>query len=95
MENFNLSGFLTGLFSFLVTGLFHPVVIKLEYHFSYKVRWVLFIPGFLLIILSLFLQKDMLSVFSGVSGFAMIWSSHEMKEQHKRVILRGLPRKQR
>ena len=38
----NLQGALIGLVAFLIIGIFHPIVIKSEYHFSHKV-WPLFL----------------------------------------------------
>ncbi len=93
MKELNFFGFLTGLFSFIVIGLFHPVVIKLEYHFGKKIWWILFFPGVLLSVISLFFMNDTVSVLLGILGFALIWSARELIEQHKRVMLRGLERK--
>lgn len=40
----NGSGILIGLTTFIVIGVFHPVVIKCEYYFSDRV-WPVFLAG--------------------------------------------------
>lgn len=80
----NFEGLLTGLAAFFIIGLFHPVVIKLEYHFGRKVWWALFIPGLFFSGFSLVLA-DIYSIISGCIGFALFWSTMEIFMQHKRV----------
>ena len=41
----NYSGILVGLGTFLIIGLFHPIVIKSEYYFGVKCWWVFFVVG--------------------------------------------------
>ena len=41
----NLSGLLVGLATFLIIGLFHPIVIKSEYHFGVRCWWVFLLVG--------------------------------------------------
>lgn len=80
----NIYGFLTGLYTFLLIGVFHPVVIKMEYHLGKRYWWILFIPGLAFALLSLFL-RDVYSVISGVFGFVLLWSTKELFKQHQRV----------
>lgn len=81
----NYQGVLIGLAAFFIIGLFHPLVIKLEYRFGKKIWWVLFIPGILFITLSLFLTQ-FFSIISGCLGFAFLWSTGEIFMQHERVL---------
>jgi hypothetical protein len=78
-------GFLIGIAAFIVIGSFHPVVIKLEYHFGKKVWWTLLIPAILLIGLSLFVG-DILSIIFGVVGAGFLWSTLEIFWQHNRAL---------
>ena len=87
----NFEGLLTGLAAFFIIGLFHPVIIKLEYHYGKKVWWILFVPGLFFTIFSVFLS-DFYSIISGCLGFALFWSTVEIFMQHKRV-LRGQAKK--
>lgn len=74
-----------GALSFVTIGVFHPVVAKLEYHYGKQSWWVLFIPGLFSIVFSMF-ASDLFSIALGVLGFSLLWSSHEIFKQHKRVL---------
>lgn len=79
------SGLIIGAISFLIIGIFHPIVIKCEYYFSEKV-WPLFlIGGAIFCILSLFINQMVISAALAVTGFTMLWSIGELKEQTERV----------
>ena len=79
------SGVIIGAISFLIIGIFHPVVIKCEYYFTDKV-WPFFLAGGLIFCaLSLFIQQIILSAAFAVLGFTMLWSIGELKEQRERV----------
>ncbi|MDE6879291.1 MAG: DUF4491 family protein, partial [Odoribacter sp.] len=41
----NLTGLLIGICTFLIIGIFHPVVIKCEYYFGTRCWWVFLILG--------------------------------------------------
>jgi hypothetical protein len=82
----HLEGLLIGLAAFVLIGLFHPVVIRVEYHFGKKV-WPLFLfTGLAAIAGSLFPDQRIPSVLLGVLGFALIWSTIELFKQHERVL---------
>jgi len=89
---FNLEGFLVGLIAFLLIGVFHPVVIRVEYHYGKKVWPFFLITGVVALLTSLFLEQRMFSVILGVLGFALFWSTLELFKQHERV-LKGQARK--
>ncbi len=81
----NYLGIITGIGTFLIIGLLHPVVIKSEYYFGTKI-WPLFlISGIAFIGLSLFLSHVAASCVSSVMGFSLLWSIGELFEQEKRV----------
>ncbi len=81
----NYNGLIIGFATFLVIGLFHPIVVKGEYYFS-KAIWpiFLFIGGFFLI-LSLFIKDLIISPIFGVIGFSSLWSIQEIIEQEERI----------
>ena len=85
MENIYFIGLLLGLLSFLIIGVSHPIVIKLEYYRGKKSWWILFIIGIIFSVISLFLS-DILSIIAGVIGFSFFWSTHEIFKQHNRVL---------
>ena len=88
----NWSGILIGLTSFIVIGVFHPVVIRCEYYFSDRV-WPVFLAGGLAFCTaSLFVERPLLSSVLGVVGFSLLWSIRELKQQTRRVEKGWFPR---
>lgn len=89
----SFTGLFIGLASFIIIGLFHPLVIKGEYHFGTKI-WPLFlIGGVVCVILSFFTNSILLSSICGVAGFSFFWSILELFEQKKRVAKGWFPKK--
>ncbi len=89
----NLSGLLIGLVSFLAIGIFHPIVIKAEYHFSKKIWPVFALLGIVMLAVSLFLDSTVGSAGSAVVGMSSFWSIKELFEQEKRVKKGWFPKK--
>ena len=54
----NFLGLIIAVTTFLVIGIFHPIVIKSEYHFGVKCWWVFLISGIAFIVASLFTDND-------------------------------------
>ena len=81
----NLIGLLVGLSTFLVIGLFHPLVIKAEYYIGVK-SWIIFaVAGVVFAIASLLTEGFILSTILGVVAFSSFWSILEVFEQRERV----------
>ncbi len=81
----NWFGVAIGATSFLMIGIFHPVVIKCEYYFTYKI-WPLFLVGGLACCIgALLVSNAFFSSMLGVLGFTMLWSIGELKHQAARV----------
>jgi hypothetical protein len=79
------TGVAIGAMAFFVIGIFHPIVIKCEYYFSYKI-WPLFLLGGLACcVAALRIEQILISSFLAIFGFSMLWSIHELKEQAERV----------
>lgn len=89
----NLDGLLIGAATFLVIGLFHPIVIKAEYHFGVKCWWVFLFAGILGVAGSLFVDSSLLSTLLGVFAFSSFWSIKELFEQRERVRKGWFPKK--
>lgn len=81
----NYEGIIIGLSTFLIIGLFHPIVIKAEYYLSKRCWWIFAVAGILFLLLSLFISNIMLSAILGVTSFSSFWSILELFEQEKRV----------
>ncbi len=82
----NLYGIGLGFISFLIIGLFHPLVIRGEYYFGQKMCWFFFLLGLVTTLLSLFIQNIFVSVCLGIIGFSSFWSVKEVVEQKQRVL---------
>ena len=78
-------GLLIAVSAFCCIGLFHPIVIQCEYHFSYRVWPVFLLAGTLFLILSLHAANITLSSLLGVLGCSCMWSVVELFHQHQRV----------
>lgn len=81
----NYYGIIIGIASFLIIGIFHPIVIKSEYYFGKKTWPFFLIAGLILILISLLISSLALSSIIGVAGFSCLWSIHELVEQEERV----------
>ncbi len=91
-EQYNLIGLLIGLLSFLLIGLFHPLVIKCEYHYGTGCRWWFLIAGIAGVAASMLVYDIFWSTLLGVLSFTCFWSIKEIKEQEERVHRGWFPR---
>lgn len=83
--NFNLSGIIIGVATFLIIGLFHPLVIKAEYYIGVKSWWLFMLLGIVSIVASLLVANLIFSILLGVVAFSSFWSIGEVFQQKKRV----------
>lgn len=80
----NFEGLAVGLATFLIIGVFHPIVIKSEYYFGVRCWWCFLIAGIALCVASIF-TEGVASVLLGVTAFSCFWSILEVFEQRERV----------
>ncbi|MBO7283872.1 MAG: DUF4491 family protein [Bacteroidales bacterium] len=85
LSNYGLTGLLIGLSTFLIIGLFHPIVIKCEYYFGTKCWWWFLILGFAAVAGSILVENILLSAILGVFAFSSFWTILEIFEQKQRV----------
>ena len=83
--DFNFSGVIIGVATFLIIGLFHPLVIKAEYYIGVKSWWLFLLLGVLSAIASLLVSHLIISILLGVVAFSSFWSIGELFEQKQRV----------
>ena len=81
----NFDGLLIGIVTFLIIGLFHPVVVKAEYYWGTKCWWIFLVLGILGVIASLFIDSVFVSAICGVFAFSSFWTIKEIFEQEERV----------
>ena len=89
----NYTGLIIGAATFLIIGLFHPIVIKAEYHLGTKCWWMFALAGVLFVGASLWVNSFIWSTLLGVVAFSSFWSILELFEQKKRVEKGWFPKK--
>lgn len=81
----NCLGIIVGLATFIIIGIFHPLVIKAEYHIGKRCWWMFALAGVAFAVLSLFIKSLVWATITGVTAFSCFWSIHELFEQENRV----------
>lgn len=81
----SFTGIITGFVTFLIIGLFHPLVIKGEYYFGVRCWWAFLVAGIVTGTLSLIVSNLYCSIILGVVSFSSFWSILEVFEQRERV----------
>lgn len=81
----NCLGIIVGLATFIIIGIFHPLVIKAEYHLGKRCWWMFALAGVAFAVLSLFIKNFVWATITGVTAFSCFWSIHELIEQENRV----------
>ena len=81
----NFEGIIVGLATFLIIGIFHPIVIKAEYHLGKGCWWAFALGGIGFAAASLFISSFIWSTICGVTAFSCFWSILELMQQDKRV----------
>lgn len=92
LHDYRLLGLVIGVSTFLVIGLFHPIVIKSEYHFGTRCWWWFLVGGIVCAGLSLLTDNVLLSTILGVVAFSSFWSIREIFDQQERVRKGWFPR---
>lgn len=95
LEKYHLLGPLIGLCTFLVIGVFHPLVIKAEYHLGTRSWWMFLVAGLVALAASLAVGNTLLSALLGVTAFSCFWSILEVFQQQERVRKGWFPRNPR
>lgn len=81
----NYLGVIIAVVTFLVIGVFHPIVIKFEYYYGTKHWWIFLLAGMLFLAASLWNENVVASSVLGVVGCSCLWSILEVFEQKERV----------
>ena len=85
LSEYRLTGLTVGIFTFLIIGLFHPLVIKAEYWFGTRSWWMFLVLGIAAAALSVCVEGLVLSILFGVVAFSSFWSILEVFQQRERV----------
>ena len=81
LNEYHLGGIAIGICTFLIIGLFHPIVVKAEYYWGTRCWWI----GTVLI------SDILISSLLGVFSFSSFWTIKEIFEQRERVLKGWFP----
>lgn len=85
IENNNLWGLIIGLCTFVIIGIFHPLVIKGYYYLGVRSKWLFGIAGLAFAIAAVLIENLIADILLGVTAFSCFWSIHEVTQQVERV----------
>lgn len=88
---YRLLGLFIGVCTFLIIGLFHPVVIKAEYYWGTRCWWVFLLLGLGGMAVSLLTDNVLLAALAGVFAFSSLWTIKELFEQRELVAKGWFP----
>ncbi len=86
------TGIIIAVSTFLIIGIFHPIVIKAEYYTGTRLWWLFLLVGIVSIIVALFIENAILSAIIGVFGASSLWGIGELFAQRKRVMKGWFPK---
>ncbi len=95
IEQYNLTGIVIGVATFLIIGLFHPLVIKGEYYFGVKCWWVFLLMGIAATFGALLVHQVLWSTLLAVWGASSFWSIGELFHQRERVRKGWFPKREK
>src|SRR5574344_1408599 len=81
----HLTGIIIAICSFLIIGLFHPIVIKTEYYTGTRYWWVFLVVGIIGCAAALLIADFLVSTAISLVAFCCFWSIKELYEQAERV----------
>lgn len=89
----NFTGIIIGIATFLIIGIFHPLVIKGEYYFGVKCWWAFFVAGVAALSASLFIGNVIWSTLLAIVSASSFWSIRELFQQRERVRKGWFPKR--
>jgi len=79
------TGIIIAICTFLAIGIWHPIVIKTEYHWGTR-PWKIYLTiGIICIVAALFIENAIVSSCVGIVGASALWGIGELFSQKKRV----------
>ena len=85
IDSLHWEGILIGICTFLIIGLFHPIVVKAEYYWGTRCWWIFLLLGIVGVIASLYTENILIASLLGVFAFSSFWTIKEVFEQEERV----------
>ena len=90
-RDMNFSGIIVGAATFLIIGVCHPIVIKMEYYWGKGSWWLFLLAGLAFVAASIFVDNDVVATILGAAAFSCFWGIKEMFEQERRVLKGWFP----
>ncbi|MDD4565107.1 MAG: DUF4491 family protein [Eubacteriales bacterium] len=91
----NYTGLIIGAASFIIIGAFHPIIIKCEYYFTYRIWSVFLVFGVMFLTASCFVSHFIISSVLAILGCTCLWSIIELKKQKERVEKGWFPKNEK
>lgn len=85
LASHNMLGIAIGICTFLIIGIFHPLVIKGEYYLGQKANWFFLIGGIIAAIACVLVKDAFWQSLLGVTSCSCFWSILEVRQQRERV----------
>ena len=95
LTEYRVAGLALGICTFLIIGLFHPVVVKAEYHWGTRCWWLFLLLGLGGVVASVCVADLFVSALLGVFAFSSFWTIKEVFDQEKRVRKGWFPKNPR
>lgn len=95
LNEYHLTGLAIGICTFLIIGVFHPVVVKAEYYWGTRCWWVFLLLGLGGVAASVWVSSLFWSSLLGVFAFSSFWTIKEIFEQEERVRKGWFPKNPR
>ena len=95
LTEYRVAGLALGICTFLIIGLFHPVVVKAEYHWGTRCWWLFLLLGLGGVAASVCVADLFVSALLGVFAFSSFWTIKEVFDQEKRVRKGWFPKNPR
>ena len=93
LMEYHLAGIMIGVATFLIIGIFHPLVTKGEYYLGVRIWWIFLLMGIAAVIGSVLVENIVWSTLLAVWGASSFWSIGELFEQRKRVEKGWFPKR--
>ena len=91
LNEYHLGGIAIGICTFLIIGLFHPIVVKAEYYWGTRCWWIFLVLGIAGIIGTVLINDILISSLLGVFSFSSFWTIKAIFEQRERVLKGWFP----
>lgn len=85
LDTYHIGGLVIGICTFLIIGIFHPIVVKAEYYWGTRCWWWFLIVGLAGVAGSVMVSDILVSSLLGVFSFSSFWTIKEIFEQKERV----------